>query len=323
MKNDSNRIVLSPSGYLQHPAQSSVWNPYVGDNRPWKTWEEFLGTEPDKQSIQFNVYDSIQNGEFAVRVFDAKQCAYCKKPVLREPGFSRSWKSRRGAFIDDARCESSARVFNCTNCGWWYLDHEESESGFNEHIEFSHIYEGVIYQFDWAETSPAIAEVRQQVARRDLSLTDVSPKQLERLVGSIFRDYFGCQVKHIGGPGDEGVDLLLAYGGRVKAVVQVKRRKNSSAIESPAVIRELVGTMVHQDVNLGLLATTAAGISEKTSAWARNLPERYSHLAIDVYNQERLLEALDLATPSCPWSALLDELVERVNHKMHDRTPAL
>jgi len=199
------------------------------------------------------------------------------------------------------------------------MRHDESATGYNEHFAINRLFEGAIYCFDWQETHPAIAQLRRQIRDREIDLADISPLELEKLVGSVFRDHFQCKVTHIGGPGDEGIDLLLVYDGVVRTIVQVKRRLKQDGVESPTVVRDLVGTMVHSGVNHGLLATSSAGVSEGTERWIRGFPEQYSHLKVDIYNQHKLLELLELTTPKAPWKGLAKTLESQIPPSVRQR----
>ena len=311
----SNRTKVKPvlplTSYLEHPSSSEIWMPQTGGDA-MKT------SKGSEESILHNVYDAVSNNSLCIRRFDNLTCTFCRTALKPKDCYGYAWRGH-GTMIDYASCRNSAAAFRCTNCGWWYLRHHESQSGYNEHIAHRRLFEGAIYSFDSTKSIQAISSLRNRIRERKINLTDIAPTALEQLVGAVFRDYFQCKVTHIGGPGDEGIDLLLVYDSEVRTIVQVKRRQHEQGLESPSVVRELVGTMIHSGVNHGLLATSSAGVSEKTENWTRSFPERYSHLKIDIFNQQRILDALDLTTSVNPWKTLVGSLQKEVPSEIRRR----
>ncbi|MBE2200925.1 MAG: restriction endonuclease [Anaerolinea sp.] len=99
------------------------------------------------------------------------------------------------------------------------------------------------------------------------TLYALSPYDFEVFVAQLFRKK-GYGVQHRGRSGDMGVDLeLMQVGGR-RAIVQCKRYR--SAI-GPDVVRELYGTLIHEQAAHAFLVTTA-DISESARQWARGKP---------------------------------------------------
>ena len=99
------------------------------------------------------------------------------------------------------------------------------------------------------------------------SLYALSPSDFEKYVASLFRSK-GYRVKVRGRSGDHGVDLEIVRPDQRRAIVQCKRYRNTIG---PDVVRELLGTMIHEQVHHGFLVTTA-GISNAAREWAQNKP---------------------------------------------------
>jgi restriction system protein len=95
----------------------------------------------------------------------------------------------------------------------------------------------------------------------------LSPKAFERYVAGLFRQK-GYRVTVRGGSGDHGVDLELQNRLGRRAIVQCKRYQNTVGEE---VVRELLGTMLHEGVTHAFLVTTA-DISESARIWAADKP---------------------------------------------------
>lgn len=110
-----------------------------------------------------------------------------------------------------------------------------------------------------------------QKAKLDvLSVADMyalTPAAFETYVAGLFRQK-GYRVRHRGRRGDRGVDLELTHPSGRKAIVQCKRYRHAIG---PEVVRELLGTMVHERVHHAFLVTTA-DISGAAREWAANKP---------------------------------------------------
>ena len=112
-----------------------------------------------------------------------------------------------------------------------------------------------------------------QHLRRDTAAPTVdelyalTPAEFERYVARLFREK-GYTVRLRGGSGDHGVDLELVRPDGRRAIVQCKRYRSTIG---PDVVRELLGTMVHEQVQHAFLVTTAE-ISPSAREWARLKP---------------------------------------------------
>jgi len=82
----------------------------------------------------------------------------------------------------------------------------------------------------------------------------LTPSQFERYVGMLF-EAFGCEVLHTGQTNDGGVDLIVSKNGK-RGVVQCKQYAPENKVGSPTV-RDLRGTMVRENADLGFLVTTS------------------------------------------------------------------
>lgn len=215
-------------------------------------------------------------------------------------------------------------VARCGMCGWWLLRRYRGEN-FHWTLTESVVYnEGIVYRFDIDLISEPVYALRKRLLHGEATFDRISPREMEVLVGSILRDYLDAEVVHVGGPGDEGIDLLLVIGAQ-RFIVQVKRRLSARKREPVAVVRDLLGTMLVHGVNRGVLATTSHGLSFPARRAAESPHVQKVGLSIDLYNQERLRDILELTDPpEAPWEeivrregrhpvAILDELNRREN----------
>ncbi len=98
-------------------------------------------------------------------------------------------------------------------------------------------------------------------------LYELDPTSFEQYTAYLFRQK-GYRVTLRGQKGDLGVDLELTQPGGKRAIVQCKRYHNK--IE-PKIVRELYGTLVHEQVAHAFLVTTAE-ISDAAREWAKFKP---------------------------------------------------
>lgn len=104
----------------------------------------------------------------------------------------------------------------------------------------------------------------------DVDLLELDPLAFEQLVADLFKCR-GFDVMTTSRSGDGGVDVFAVdpdplTGGKI--VIQVKRYRNTV---SPAVVRELYGTVIAQGAAKGILVTTS-GFGPDSHRFAENLP---------------------------------------------------
>lgn len=132
----------------------------------------------------------------------------------------------------------------------------------------------------------------------------VTPTALERFVAAVFRANYGpCEVRHVGGSGDGGVDVLLLTGSSLRVPIQVKRRGSSTAHEPVSTIREFLGAMLLQGARIGIVVSTATGFTQP----ARDAVEesrRWGYI-IQLVDRGALDDMLGPLVPNRPWAELL------------------
>lgn len=95
----------------------------------------------------------------------------------------------------------------------------------------------------------------------------LSPRDFEHYVADLFKRR-GYVVEVRGRSGDLGVDLAVRQMDGRLAIVQCKRYRHAVG---PDIVRELLGTMLHERAYHGFLVTTA-DISESARSWAADKP---------------------------------------------------
>ena len=98
-------------------------------------------------------------------------------------------------------------------------------------------------------------------------LLNLSPEDFEALVAGLFRAY-GHQAWVTGGSSDHGVDVIVQTDHEEKWIVQCKRY--SGSVGEP-VVRDLYGTMTHEEAQKAYLITTG-GFTTQAMIWAEGKP---------------------------------------------------
>jgi HJR/Mrr/RecB family endonuclease len=120
-------------------------------------------------------------------------------------------------------------------------------------------------------------------ARKLENLKAFSPDDFEALVAKVFESY-GHKVEKVGGNADHGVDIIVMNGQGEKWVVQCKRY--SGSVGEP-VVRDLYGTMLHEEAQGAYLMTTGT-FTKGAQAWAAEKP-------IILYDGEALIALIHRA----------------------------
>lgn len=92
----------------------------------------------------------------------------------------------------------------------------------------------------------------------------LDPIEFEQFVGSVF-EQFGYTASMTPRSGDGGVDLYIKKGDK-KGIVQCKRHNSTNTVGEPT-IRDLYGTMMHQEADIVFLVTSGK-ISAKAYKFA-------------------------------------------------------
>jgi restriction system protein len=111
-------------------------------------------------------------------------------------------------------------------------------------------------------------------------LLDLSPEEFEALISDLFKAY-GYEAQVVGGSADHGVDVIVTTDQGEKWVVQCK--KYIGSVGEP-VVRDLFGTMGHEDAQRAYLITTGS-FTQQAVEWAAGKP-------IVLYDGEALIKLI-------------------------------
>jgi restriction system protein len=122
--------------------------------------------------------------------------------------------------------------------------------------------------------------IRLADAQKIEDLLALTPEEFEALVAGLFRAY-GHQAEAMGGISDHGIDVVVQSNQGEKWIVQCKRY--SGSVGEP-VIRDLYGTMLHEEAQKAYLVTTGS-FTNQAITWAEGKP-------IILYDGETLVKLI-------------------------------
>ena len=199
----------------------------------------------------------------------------------------------------------------CDKCGWWEVKHK-----IYNHLS-SHAYEsktetygGTKKVFSNPEKMDAITEIECLLRLGDKQLNSINPILFEKSLASVFSNYYMADVKHIGGPGDNGIDLYCIIGEET-FLIQVKRRSNGKA-EAVSVIRDLIGAYALASNTISTsrhsahLITSAPHFSKNATQSSQSESLSKFDFSIGIHAYKELLEIFGFASGSIddPWNYL-------------------
>lgn len=140
--------------------------------------------------------------------------------------------------------------------------------------------------FFWWQTIKEFQVVHRTYETRE-QLAALTPDQFEHWCANRLRA-LGYTVRHVGGQGDHGIDLL-AEKGRELVVVQCKRFTGRRTVGEPQ-IRDLFGAM-HSERAARAIVITAGYFTAEARAWTKGKP-------IELWDIDRIVKLPPAAVPA-------------------------
>jgi hypothetical protein len=169
-------------------------------------------------------------------------------------------QSREGV----SRIESPT-VDYCEQCGFWHTRELRYLEAIGE--EDVCYFIGQVRHYDIASKEIPIDALRRFLVKHPRHLAHIHPTAFELLMRDCIRDaYAPCEVIHIGGTADGGIDLKLVTSDQDTFLIQVKRRGNLGRKESVRVVRELNGVLFRENAAKGMVITTASAFTRNAVA---------------------------------------------------------
>ena len=195
---------------------------------------------------------------------------------------------------------SSQYLFVCDHCGWWQLITGSGGFGFKS----CKTHRGCLKKYPVDSLDVPLADLRAYLRHHPTDVAHVNPTAFERLMGDCLKDKYGpCEVLHVGGTADRGIDLILIKSDEESYLIQVKRRSNLKSSESVRVVRELNGVLFRENIAKGMVITTASHFTkaalDETTVWT---PTGQSYdMQLLTYRDVIDLFNIEPSNPYQPW----------------------
>jgi len=257
------------------PRHSSFDLALDNGNQPWQQW----------------LVDLYEQEESA--------CQFCNRPLRIEhmddiEGSLDAWHSRR-----------EYKLAFCEHCAAWSF---RCHQGSNACMDPTFFALGSSVAARYSDTLPegCSQEIAQQLRRYPRLWHTFNPSRFERFLVDVFRsNHAGCEVIHVGGPGDGGVDLYLVDDTKKKWVIQVKRRARPRKSEPFSTVQSVLGTLVLEGSRYAIVATTSDAFS--WPAQRARLCARQSGFTVELFDRGVLDRMLGPLLPRAPWRRLFED----------------
>jgi len=175
----------------------------------------------------------------------------------------------------------------CDLCGFWRYAFGDTLTGVEWTVPFTRSFQPEAH-------TPALAELAARAHDSPERLNVLSPLNFELFVGTVLKEHMECDVKHVGGTHDGGIDLLV-LDADPPLVVQVKRRRRRDSAEGVEVVKTMFATMFGGGHGRGMVVTSANRFTRGARAWARLPSLSHAGFEIDLVDINRLI---DMTRPS-------------------------
>ena len=266
-------------------------------------------------------YDTPTSEALSLFLTFGRSCSRCRTPmVVHGPGEDELPHTDALSGFDSATIEETA--LECPECGWWCAFHEERhyDSDVDDDIRETTIHEGIVKKYDLSDADTPNEVLRAYIEKNIDEASFIDPTRFELLMRDVYSDFFSCEVRHVGGPGDNGVDLYAVIKDE-PYLVQVKRRQRKGA-EGVRVVREFIGTLILEGAQRGHIVTTAHSFSVAAQAAASNPRLRRHHLSIELKDIGEIAYMLQVSNVRIrkPWTEKLRVLTDSRVIQFHSDT---
>ncbi|MBR9972444.1 restriction endonuclease [Magnetospirillum sulfuroxidans] len=250
-------------------------------------------------------YDDAFREERGLAALDsetgASLCKYCCGKMHA------AFRSKPKKSVIGQQYPTNYSVDECLSCGWWRVDESTGSDSMGLFISRT---VGELRRYDTSSISIPLDELRSHLRSNPKDLAWVNPTKFEKLMAACLRDaYSPCEVRHVGGSGDGGVDIILVTSSSEKYLVQVKRRADLSKKEGVSAVRELNGVLFREGECKGIVITTASGFTKSAKSETNIKTPTVGVYKVDLFDIADVVRLLGLdARPNKkPWELFVDD----------------
>lgn len=205
---------------------------------------------------------------------------------------------------EDAPATRHYVLSTCHRCSYWSITGSEAGTRCMDPV-FLMSAASVAAKFSTEAPQGCSEELAQHLRRNPDLWHFLEPTRLETLVRDIWKaNHRHCEVKHVGGPGDLGVDVLFIDDNERRWLIQVKRRSKANKAEGFSTLQSILGTLALQGERHGIIVSTADYFSYQAKREAANAAKQgFKIKLLDKGILNRMVGAL---LPRYPWLSLFD-----------------
>ncbi|OUS31925.1 hypothetical protein A9Q99_02195 [Gammaproteobacteria bacterium 45_16_T64] len=208
-------------------------------------------------------------------------------------------------WLEGGYYEVNEYVKNCSSCGWWKLRCNKVTTGSID-ARSVEITNAILRRYDLSSKNIPIITLQNYLRNNFEDVIHIHHNRMEKLVQSVFREHFSCDVEHIGKSHDGGIDLILINSDN-PTIVQVKRRKKLLYTEGIAGIREFIGAAKINGNRNCIYVSTCSKFSNAAIEGAKEVVKNDELESYELYDFDRFCSALKLTTvkEKKPWKYCL------------------
>ncbi|GAA4484513.1 hypothetical protein GCM10023191_007760 [Actinoallomurus oryzae] len=243
----------------------------------------------------------------------AQVCPYCRIELDKTQGF-------KAGTDESDRCSGYFLEY-CQKCYYWQVNELRMQSwearGTLVYEYDIAILSAKLREFSTETPKGSLSEICQWFKRHPERYHSVSPLYMELLVARVF-DEVGTyvEVRHVGRPGDGGVDVFLVDAEDRSWLVQVKRREYARSTEPVSTIRNVLGSMVLERAKHAVVVSTADHFTyHARQAATRAKKEGFT---LELVDRKALDQLLEKSIRSLPWKGILHILEEDRNRWLEE-----
>lgn len=265
---------------------------------PYSEYDLIPEFEPDPPWVRVPETNNMFLLKYLGPMIDAKSCPYCHSNITYKDLGKRPWSDEMKNIIEELDADRSgceAALYKCSSCGWWCVLQETmlTWSKYDGYLSSVSVNWAKIKKFEIDDVEVPINELRSCLDRKAEGLKLTSIDSLKDTVASCMKNFFPCEVIHIGGPGKEGIDTLLIRSDN-PFLIQVMRNGTDSE-HRIKVIHELLGILRDENRYQGIVASTKKRFSEAYLLGLAKVPvleDKGSN--VPIYAYDALFDVLNL-----------------------------
>lgn len=254
--------------------------------------------EPDPPWMRLPKQNHAFLIENLVPLVKEEKCPYCGTKIDCNLLKDQEWPSRMKPMIEDWEVSSqicNAYLYHCKSCGWWSVLQEDTASyhhdSYSSLIDLVSVHWAKIKEFDVRDLETPINNLQAYLAKEPEKVDQLSDEHLTEVLASCFREFFACEVLHIGGLGKDAIDTFLINADK-PTLILVKRRE-AGTTGSVQAIHELLGVRIVENHYNGIVVSTAATRFSNLALteWPVIIDKGFT---ISLYNYDALFNSLKI-----------------------------